>query len=314
MALTKNPRIVSAAVALFLAGAAAVQLWTGPESTPAPLREAMAAFLGLPTPVSARLIVAAEIALAAAVFATGIKSLALIAAFGAAFVSLACVSHGLTRGGIVMPLVCFATACISAFAALRSVPWPPRDGRRGLSPAWSALLAIGAATLAAQWTASAAFRTSEPSVAASARTDPSEAARNASESVPSIDLDCRQFLDRPLAESPLGKYLPQLAELCAGTDAYVIVYNPACESCHTLFAESFSTPRPERVIAVSIPLADGAVSAATVAARPIECASCDKLTLPAGPLWLVAPPLVLKVERGVIRCVADRFGGDCLPK
>lgn len=73
-------------------------------------------------------------------------------------------------------------------------------------------------------------------------------------------------------------------------------------------------PRPELVIALAVPMSDDATSAASDAPRPIECLGCEELSLPVGPNWLVAPPMVLKVEGGVLTCVADRFGGDCLPK
>ena len=69
----------------------------------------------------------------------------------------------------------------------------------------------------------------------------------------------------------------------------------------------------ERVVAIEIPLADNATSAAAAEYHgPIECPSCEFDMLPPGPLWLVAPPMTVKVERGVVTCVADRFGGDCV--
>lgn len=306
--LLRSPRVASLLTAAFVAGAAAVQLRLGQDAAPAPLRELFVLLFDHDPATAARLVVAAEFAVAAAVLVAGTRVLAIAGAVAAAFASLATVSHAASRGGMALPIVSLVLSVGLAVLATRSVAVRPSNGRRGLSPAWSALLALAAATFAAQWTASASFRTA--SQAPSAPTPPKAATLTA----PSIDLDMHPFLDKPLAESTLARYVPKVVELCAGRDAFVIVYSPSCESCHTLFRETFNVPRHELVVAVAIPLSADAVSAASEEPRPIECLDCEELTLPQGPNWLVAPPLVLKVERGVITCVADRFGGDCLPK
>ena len=189
-----------------------------------------------------------------------------------------------------------------------SQPSPPAEGRRGLSPAWPALGAIAAATSVGHWSSAASFHSPDAAPRAAAAKDEKPSP------VPTIDLEMRPFEGRPLSESTLAKYLPQLVELCAARDAYIVVYSPYCESCFTLFTGTFGVPRPELVIAVAVPMSDDATSASTEAPRPIECLDCVELSLPKGPNWMVAPPMVLKVESGILTCVADRFGGDCLPK
>ena len=306
MKILRSPRIASLALAVFLAGLAIAQLRMGPESTPAPLRELIVWLFGYRPDLAARIIVGLEFAAAAAVLIAGTRFLALAVAGACAFFALACVSRAATDGGLLWPVVSLGLSIALVLQARASRPTPAADGRRGLSPAWSALGAIAAATLAGQWTASASFV--EPAAKAAAEKAPPRP------TVPSIDLDMRAFEGKPLSESVLAKYVPQVVELCESGDAYIVVYSPYCESCHLLFRDIFGVPRPERVIAVAVPMSDDAVSAATEEPRPIECLNCEELSLPKGPNWVVAPPMVLKVKDGVVTCVADRLGGDCLPK
>jgi hypothetical protein len=85
-------RILCLPTALVLAMAAVVQLRSGIESTPLPLRE-MAAFLfGHDADTSARLVVGGEIALAVTLIVCGSRWLAITGAVASAFVALACVS------------------------------------------------------------------------------------------------------------------------------------------------------------------------------------------------------------------------------
>lgn len=314
MKLLRSPRTASLALAVFLAGLALVQLRLGSEATPAPMRELLAWGFGYTPELAARLVVAIELAAAAAVLVAGTRFLALLVAGAAAFFSLACVSRAVTGGGLLWPVISLAASVAVLLYARASQPSPPSDGRRGLSPAWPALAAIAAATMTGNWTASASFANPAAAVAKGGGKSPPPKSPPPKSTVPSIDLDMRAFEGKPLSESVLAKYVPQVVELCASQDAYIVVYSPYCESCHTLFRDIFTVPRAERVIAVAVPMGDDAVSAATEAPRPIECLNCEELSLPKGPNWVVAPPMVLKVQGGVVTCVADRLGGDCLPK
>jgi hypothetical protein len=306
MTILKSPRTASLAVAVFLGAAAFAQLRLGEESVPAPLRENLIWLFGYDARTASRLVVGIEFAAAAAVLAAGTRLLALVVAGFALFFSLACVSRAVTNGGLLLPVLSLAASAGLVVLARASVARPPAEGRRGLSPAWPTLGALAAATVAGQWSASASFHVPGAS--------PAPQAAAPRPTVPTIDLDMKAFEGRPLAESVLAKYVPRIVELCATRDAYIVVYSPYCESCHTLFTGTFGVPRPELVIAVAVPMSDDATSASSGAPRPIECLGCEELSLPVGPNWLVAPPMVLKVEGGVLTCVADRFGGDCLPK
>jgi hypothetical protein len=306
--LLRSPRTASLALAAFLVALGLVQLRLGPDATPDPARELLAWLLGYDAKVAARLIVAIEFAAASAVLVAGTRFLALAVSVVAAFFALACVSRAVTNGGLAFPALSLAVSIAFVLLARWSQPSPPAEGRRGLSPAWPALGAIAAATSVGHWSSAASFHSPDAAPRAAAAKDEKPSP------VPTIDLEMRPFEGRPLSESTLAKYLPQLVELCAARDAYIVVYSPYCESCFTLFTGTFGVPRPELVIAVAVPMSDDATSASTEAPRPIECLDCVELSLPKGPNWMVAPPMVLKVESGILTCVADRFGGDCLPK
>jgi len=301
MRMRLDPRITSVPVAALLAGIAIAQLQLGEGATPQPLREVCAWLFGHDASTASRLIVGAEFAVAAAVLVVGSRVLAVAAAGAVAFVSLAALSAALRDGSAFLPGLALLGSIALAILAARSERHHEGARRRGLSPAWSALLAIATATAAGSLASSATFATPRASSDAEAK------AR-----AMSIDLDLKPYIGTPVSDSPLATYMPSMVHRIGLETAFVVFYNPACDACHTLFDAHFAEPRLELVFAVEIPLAAGAVSAAHDHHGPIECPGCSMETLPPGPLWLIAPPMTVKVERGIITCVADRFGGDCL--
>ena len=315
MRLTSPTRFASLVVAATLCGLAFWHLRAGPESTPGALREAIRALFGYDLEVSARLIVAAEFGGAAAVLLVGNGFLSMAASVAGMFVALACLSRALAVGGVLAPIGGMALfgallfVSYNAAKAARAQREAEQSPRRGLSPGWSLLGAIAAMTTSAHFAASAQFKSAEGAPLPGAA--PTQA-------VPSIDLDMKAFVGQPLSQSPLGKYMTELESLCSAANApegaYIVVYSPSCGTCYSLFRDNFSMPRPQKVIAIAIPLADGAVSAATEPPAPIECFECVERVLPQGPRWLVASPMVLRIEGGIVTCAADRFGGDCLPR
>ncbi len=313
--LRLHPRLTAVAIALFLAACGAWQLAEGEARAPAPLREVGVALFAWPPATAARAVVAIEFALAAAVLAAGTRFMNLFAAAAAAFAALACVSRGLSPASgedssVLVPIVALALSVGLIFLAThQSVPQAraPRTSRVGLSPAWSALAALAAATASAHFTADIPFR--DPNAAP----PPAPGAAPARATATTIDLDMRPYDGARFADTPLAKYLPVLVERTRDRDAYIVVYSPSCGTCRTLFIDNFLVPLDDLVLAVAIPLADGAVAAEGDGEPPIECHDCEMLSLPAGPVWLVAQPMVLKVENGKLVCVSDRFGGNCLP-
>ncbi len=297
--IARHPRALSLIVAGMLVAVGIAQLRIGVECVPAPLVE-LAVFLFEWSPDAAsRTVVAIELALAAAVAVAGTRWLAIASLVAMAFVSLACVSAGLRAGAWLTPTLVLG-ACVGAlWFASRAVDTRAAL-RRGLSPAWTALLAIAAATIAARFSAGMAFQSPQQS----------EAEKKAR--VNAIDLDLKPYIGRAVADTPIATYLPRVAADLGQTTTFIVFYNPHCDACHNLFEAYFSQPRLERVIAVEIPPAADAILVDVDHHGPIQCPSCEFETLAPGPLWLVAPPMTVKVEAGVITCVADRFGGDCL--
>lgn len=306
MADPMKRRIANAVPALLaaglLGGCAAFQLSRGPEATSGPLRELMEAMFGYESATAARLIVALEFAFAAAVLAIRGRVAAICVAALVGFVALAGVSAAIRQGGLLPPAIALGAAVFVVLVAARIAPPQAAPGlRRGLSPGWRTVVGVAAGTVAANLTAAVDFPAQAPVSDAEAK------AR-----AMSIDLDLKPYIGKPITESPIGTYLPRLTERIGTQSAFIVFYNPNCDACHSLFESYFSNPRPELVFAVEIPPAEGAVVLHDGHLGEIQCPQCEFDMLAPGPLWLVAPPMTVKVEGGVITCVADRFGGDCL--
>lgn len=305
--LLLHPRAASLSIAAILVACAVLALERGPAWTPAPLVEVTVWLFGYEPALAARLVIAAEFALAGAVVASGTRAWNLFAAASVAFFSLACVSRGFRDGFAAMvPSLLALGASLLLLWHARGATGAPQGGtaRRGLSPGWSLLAGLVAAAATSNLTADIDFRTAREARAAAMQASTKQAPA-------SIDLDLAKSVGKALSDSPLALYVRDIVDEIGTGDAYLVFYNPACETCHTVFREHFMAPRPELVFAIEIPLADGATSAARGEPEPIECLNCQMRSLPAGPLWMIAPPMTVRVKGGVITCVADRFGGDC---
>ncbi len=294
-------RVLCLVVALGYWSCAAYQLWAGSASTPLPLRELCAFLLSYESETAAHLVVGLEFGLGAAVLAAGTRVAGVLGAGLLGFVALSSVSASL-RTGSFLPSFLMLVVAVGLLLWSRWIPRPaPRASeRRGLSPAWSAFAGIAAGTVASHLAAHTSFKPDRAIGEAEAR------AR-----AMSIDLDLKPYIGIRLKDSPLASYLPAVIEEVGDDTAFIIFYNPLCDACHTLFDSVLMEPRTERFFAIEIPLAADAVVAPHEELGPIECPPCVFDSLPPGPLWLIAPPMTVKVERGVITCVADRFGGDC---
>lgn len=303
-----RPRVAATLVAAFVAACAATQVLRGVESTPGPVREMLVQSFGYSADTAGKLVIAGEIGAAAAIVVGGTRLLAVSGAVAGAFLSLACVSAAFRQGGMLLPVIALAISLgltrmstmstISTTISTMGTPAAAQRPRRGLSAAWTAFAALAAATTAAHLSAAiwAPHAVVEPISKSGTQ---------------AIDFDMKPFVGKLLSESPVGAYMPQLVARIGAEDAVIVFYNPYCDACHTLFAENFSTPRTELSVAVEIPIAAGATLATDQPPEPIVCALCEKTSLPPGPAWMIAAPMTVRVEKGVIRCVSDRFGGDC---
>ena len=203
-------------------------------------------------------------------------------------------------------MVAVVAGALIAIRAYRSVSPEPR----GLSVAWR----IGAAVVAlGGGLAIAAPEASSRPAPAPPAPDPSQIpAPSPTGEVASIDLDVAAWTGRSLAETAIAPHLPDLAGSVADEPVFLVLYSGRCGTCHDLFRDQFAGELPRRVLAIEIPPASDAILApGDGLEREIECPGCERLSLPAGPRWLVRPPTVVRVDEGVVTCVDDASSGSC---
>lgn len=306
--LLRRPRVVSLAVAAALAIAATLQFRGAVTAVPDPIVELLRALFEYPPELCARLISAATAAGAVAILLYSVlgtnRFLPIVACGVSAFISLACVSRAISAGGLGFPALSLVVSGTLLWAMLRTQPGES-SARRGLSPAWTALGLIALATVAG----GIAGRATDPN-----RPDP--AAMKAAETAPrvvNIDLDMHPYVGRRVEETPLANYLPSLPALVRGKTTFVVFSMPNCNACQSIYRQFFSMPRLEQVFKVEIPPADGVPNFSSGEdTDPVECVGCETLALAPGPNYLVATPMVVKIEESVVTCVSDRFKGECL--
>jgi hypothetical protein len=302
----RRTRVVSLLVAAALALASVLQFRGGVDAVPDPIVEILRALFDYTPELCARLIASATAASSVVILFFGVgggnRVLPVLASAIAAFIALACVSRAFTAGGLGFPLLALVVAGTLLLLAVRAKPLEP-GARRGLSPAWTALGLIALATAIG----GAAARATDPNSPKSV-----EPAAQAPKVV-NIDFDMHPYVGRRVEETPIADYLPTLAERARGKTTFVVFYMPNCSACHSIFRQFFAVPRIEQVLTVEIPPADGVpVADSGEEHEPIECVGCEPLLLAPGPNYLVASPMVVKIEDGVVTCVSDRFKGECL--
>jgi hypothetical protein len=121
-----------------------------------------------------------------------------------------------------------------------------------------------------------------------------------------IELRPESWVGQTIPATGLAGHLPAVTPLTLEGRSAVVLYNPRCASCHELFDEWFADGAPFRVVAIQVPPESSAVLLESDLPEDVECPACERLTLRAGPLWIVQPPVVAAVEDGVVTCVAMR--------
>jgi hypothetical protein len=135
----------------------------------------------------------------------------------------------------------------------------------------------------------------------------------ANQGLKAIDLAFESWKGRTFADAGVAKHLPRLTAETLEGDAIVVFYNPKCGQCHEVFDRWLASGRSEKIIAVMVPAADGAIEAAGDGdIGDINCPTCARLELPKGPTWLITTPSVAVLKDGVIRCTADKDFTSCL--
>ncbi len=288
---------ICSACSLALAG-----LWIvlhGPQSAPTPLRELCMRATGLAEEPAAKAIVAILFAFALLSVLLRDKRIALALGGLLAFVSLMSISRAVRDGAIEGSMVfAFALGVGCVILALQArEPEVKADRAIGLSASWRVLAIVLALASAGFTAARIDFQRKDNTV------PPAQV----------IDMQLESSVGKALSATAIATYLPTVEAMIAagGNTGWIVFFNPHCSACHAFFDEHFQGPQAEPIIAVEIPLAEGEVAAAGDDLGAISCASCEFVGLPAGPLWLVAPPAALRIEGGIVTCFSDKISGDC---
>ncbi len=84
--------------------------------------------------------------------------------------------------------------------------------------------------------------------------------------------------------------------------AFVILYRKDCEHCHELLATHFAGDPPYPTLLVAVPEKDGFPANGIL---PNPCTGCTVRELPKGCDWFFQTPVVIRLEDGVVTCVAE---------
>ena len=172
----------------------------------------------------------------------------------------------------------------------------------GLSVQWQIIAALAITVISAIVAAQLPIRVMDPSGPSLRLKRPADA----------VDLNFAKYVEKPLTESGVQKYLPALNAATMEGRHIVVFYNPACGVCHDLFREYFSGPLKTPVIAVLVPAPPEFRHAESDQPEDIDCPNCERMALREGLTYLITPPTLVLVEDGIITCVAVRGPGDCL--
>jgi hypothetical protein len=172
---------------------------------------------------------------------------------------------------------------------------------RAHSPAWTAMLVVASLVTA--------FATaSRVEVVRSIAGRPSALAPGTY-----VELDYTTWAGRTIPDSGLARLNPMLTALTLEGRSAVVLYDPRCGSCHTLFKEYFSVPRDgEKVIAVRVPPNPDETLLPSDQPEDVDCSHCTFIDLPAGKSYLVARPTLLVVEEGRVSCATEKDFSGCL--
>jgi len=115
------------------------------------------------------------------------------------------------------------------------------------------------------------------------------------------------WVGRRLSADPLARLISRPLPPWIDTDRlHVVLYRADCDHCHELLENHFSGPLDTPVLAVEVPDTDPA------GALPMPCEDCLLHTLPEGPTYVFATPVLMTVENGVVIAVCEQTDDDAL--
>ena len=112
--------------------------------------------------------------------------------------------------------------------------------------------------------------------------------------------DFENWVGTPLASHPLARLISRPLPDWIDTDRFhMILYRADCEHCHTLLEDFFFGSLDTKAIAVAIPDIDPAN------AMGMPCEECTLHSFPEGPQYVIATPILLTIEDGMILAVCE---------
>jgi len=87
----------------------------------------------------------------------------------------------------------------------------------------------------------------------------------------------------------------------------VVFYRKDCDHCHELLELYFTGPLEVPATVVAVPERTGHP---VEGIHPMPCTECRQAELPAGCDWFLQTPVVVRLEDGVVRCVAEEDVAD----
>lgn len=128
-----------------------------------------------------------------------------------------------------------------------------------------------------------------------------------------VELDYTTWAGRTIPDTGLARLNPMLTALTLEGRSAVVLYDPRCGTCHTLFKEHFAEPREgEKVIAVRVPPNPDADLLPSDQPDEVDCPHCTFIELPEGKSYLVGRPTLLVVEDGRVTCATEKDFAGCL--
>jgi hypothetical protein len=170
-------------------------------------------------------------------------------------------------------------------------------GRPGTAP--------GPARRIGAWTVLGTLALLTVSLAVSARLPLAERTKSSTgaDGIETIVLNPDEWIGRTAAEAGIARHVPQLTALTLEGTKWVVFYSPRCGRCHDVFNVYFKGDNKGEVIAVEVPPATGEKLLESDQPGEVECINCERLSLPAGPRWVLTPPTIVRFEEGKVACV-----------
>ena len=290
------PRFLRASVAAALLACVAIEVARGGDSLPNWLANASVK-TGLGPDRALRVLIALQATAAIMAMASGAlwRPVAWLTGGALAFSGLAELSAIVNApGNAVVPLGTWG-APVAGLAIGSAILWALSRP----APAPAAARRIGA------WTVLGTIALLTAALAASARLPLHERSRSSTgaDGVETIVLNPDEWIGRTAAEAGIARHVPQLTALTLEGTKWVVFYSPRCGRCHDVFNVYFKGDNKGEVIAVEVPPATGEKLLESDQPGEVECANCERLSLPAGPRWVLTPPTIVRFEEGKVACV-----------